>query len=75
MANEVTEELKDKIVAYFEKRAAKKKMFTIKDVARGARIEKSLAKKAVSAMTKEGRLEFTSYGGATYIKLSESEIV
>ena len=75
MATEVTEEVKDQIIAYFEKRVGKKKLFTIKDIVRGAKIERSLAKKAVTAMTKEGRLEFKSYGGATYIKLPESETV
>lgn len=75
MVDEITEELKDQIIALFKKRSRIKKMFTIKDIVRGTKIERSLAKKAVSAMTKEGTLEFTSYGGATYIKLPESETI
>jgi hypothetical protein len=41
-------------------------------VATGLGIENSLAKKAITVLVNDGRLEFTSYGGATFIKLPGS---
>lgn len=65
---EVTEELKTQIVEFFK---AKNKMMTSRDVANGLGIPNSLAKMALTELVNAGSLEFTSYGGATFIKLPE----
>jgi ribosomal protein S25 len=69
MADEVSEELLNKILEFFKK---KSKMLTSRDVAAGVGIENALAKKALTVLVNDGRLEFTSYGGATFIKLPDS---
>jgi predicted ArsR family transcriptional regulator len=69
MAEEVTEELKAQIVEFFQK---KNKMMTSRDVANGLGLENRVAKKALTDLVNDGTLEFTSYGGATFIKLPES---
>ena len=63
---EVTEELKDQIVEFFKQ---KNKMMTHKDVAKGLGIDNRTAKKALVELVNAGTLEFTSFGGATFIKL------
>jgi len=65
---EVTEELKGQIVEYFKK---KDKMMTYKDVAKGLGLDNRTAKKALIELVNAGTLEFTSFGGATFIKLPE----
>jgi Mn-dependent DtxR family transcriptional regulator len=65
---EVTEDLKTQIVEYFQK---KNKMMTHKDVAKGIGIDNRTAKKALTELVNAGTLEFTSYGGATFIKLPD----
>ena len=65
---EVTEELKDQIVEFFKQ---KNKMMTHKDVAKGLGIDNRTAKKALVELVNAGTLEFTSFGGATFIKLPE----
>lgn len=65
---EVTEDLKTQIVEYFQK---KNKMMTHKDVAKGVGIDNRTAKKALTDLVNAGTLEFTSYGGATFIKLPD----
>lgn len=65
---EVTEELKTQIVEFFKK---KNKMMTSRDVAKGLELDNRLAKKALTELVNAGTLEFTSYGGATFIKLPE----
>jgi predicted HTH transcriptional regulator len=65
---EVTEELKGQIVAFFKE---KNKMMTYRDVAKGLDIDNRLAKKALTDLVNAGTLEFTSFGGATFIKLPE----
>jgi Mn-dependent DtxR family transcriptional regulator len=69
MADEVTEELLTKILEFFKK---KNKMLTSRDVAAGVGIENAFAKKAITVLVNDGRLEFTSYGGATFIKLPDN---
>jgi Mn-dependent DtxR family transcriptional regulator len=68
MTDEVTEELKAQIVEFFKK---KNKMMTSRDVANGLNLDSKTAKKALTVLVNEGTLEFTSYGGATFIKLPE----
>ena len=65
---EVTEELKTQIVEFFQQ---KQKMMTHKDVAKGIGIDNRTAKKAITELINAGTLEFTSFGGATFIKLPE----
>ncbi len=65
---EVTEELKEQIVEFFKQ---KNKMMTSRDVAKGLDLDKRTAKKALAELVNAGTLEFTSFGGATFIKLPE----
>lgn len=69
MADEVNEELKLKIVEFFKQ---KNKMLTSRDVANGLNVEHRVVKKALTDLVNSGTLEFTSYGGATFIKLPET---
>lgn len=69
MSDEVTEELKDQIVEYFKQKG---KMMTHRDVAKGLDLDQKLVKKALTELINAGTLEFTSYGGATFIKLPEA---
>ncbi len=68
MDEEVTQELKDQIVEFFKKKG---KMLTHRDVASGLGLETKLVKKALTELVNAGTLEFTSFGGATFIKLPE----
>ncbi len=65
---EVTEELKAQIVEFFKQ---KNKMMTSRDVAKGLKLDHRTAKKALTELVNAGTLEFTSFGGATFIKLPE----
>ncbi len=69
MAGEVTEELKEQIVEFFKQ---KNKMLTSRDVANGLGVDHSTVKKALTELVNAGTLEFTSFGGATFIKLPEN---
>lgn len=68
MSDEVTEELKNQIVEFFKQKG---KMMTHRDVANGLGLEKNLVKKALTELVNAGTLEFTSFGGATFIKLPD----
>jgi DNA-binding transcriptional regulator YhcF (GntR family) len=69
MSDEVTEELKTQIVEFFKQ---KNKMLTSRDVANGLALDHKTAKKALTELVNAGTLEFTSFGGATFIKLPDS---
>ena len=69
MSDEVTEELKDQVVEFFKQKG---KMMTHRDVAKGLGIEQKVAKKALTELVNAGTLEFTSFGGATFIKLPDA---
>ena len=69
MSDEVTEELKTQIVEFFKQ---KNKMLTSRDVANGLGLDHKTAKKALTELVNAGTLEFTSFGGATFIKLPDS---
>ena len=69
MSGEVTEELKDQIVEFFKQKG---KMMTHRDVAKGLDISTSLAKKTLTELVNAGTLEFTSFGGATFIKIPDA---
>ena len=65
----LTEEaLKEKIVEFFK---SKNKMLTSRDVAKGVGVDSRTVKKALTDLVNAGTLEFTSYGGATFIKLPD----
>ena len=68
MDEEVTEELKTKIVEFFKEKG---KMMTHRDVAKGLELDTRVTKKALTELVNAGTLEFTSFGGATFIKLPE----
>ena len=68
MSDEVTEELKTQIIEFFKQ---KNKMLTARDVANGLGLDHKTAKKALTELVNAGTLEFTSFGGATFIKLPE----
>ncbi|HWQ83171.1 MAG TPA: dissimilatory sulfite reductase D family protein [Anaerolineales bacterium] len=69
MSDMPMEELKAKVLEYFK---AKGKMMTSRDVAKGLELENRLVKLVLTELVNEGTLEFTSYGGATFIKLPEN---
>ena len=69
MSEEVTEELKNQVVEYFKQKG---KMMTLRDVAKGLNQDQKLVKKALTELVNAGTLEFTSFGGATFIKLPEA---
>jgi Mn-dependent DtxR family transcriptional regulator len=69
MSDEVTEELKEQVVEYFKQKG---KMMTHRDVAKGLNLDQKLVKKALTELVNAGTLEFTSFGGATFIKLPEA---
>jgi predicted ArsR family transcriptional regulator len=68
MSGEITEELKDQVVEFFKKKG---KMMTHRDVAKGLGMQTRQAKKVLTELVNAGTLEFTSYGGATFIKLPD----
>jgi len=69
MSDEVTEEMKDQIVEYFKQKG---KMMTHRDVAKGLSMDQKLVKKALTELVNAGTLEFTSFGGATFIKIPDA---
>ena len=69
MSGEVTDELKDQVVEFFKKKG---KMMTYRDVAKGLDLAPRLVKNLLTELVNEGTLEFTSYGGATFIKLPDA---
>jgi phage regulator Rha-like protein len=66
MTDEVTDELKAQIFEFFKQ---KNKMLTSRDVASGLGLDHKVVKKAITALINEETLEFTSFGGATFIKI------
>ena len=68
MAGEVTEELKEQVVEFFEK---KNKKMSTRDVAKGLKLEKKLVKNVIRELVNSGTLEFVSFGGTTFIQLPE----
>jgi phage regulator Rha-like protein len=65
----MSEEMKVQILEFFKQ---KNKMLTSRDVANGLDLEHKDVKKAITELVNEGALEFTSFGGATFIKIPES---
>ncbi len=69
MADEVTDEMKTQVIEFFQK---KNKMLTSRDVANGLGLENRIVKKVITDLVNEGSLEFTSFGGATFIKIPDA---
>ncbi len=67
MPEEITEDLKNKIIDYL-KTVSKAKN---KEVARAIDIDKHLVDKAIAELSKEGKIEYV-YLGASFIKLKEN---
>lgn len=68
MGEEVSDELKNRIVELFKQ---KNKMMTSRDVAKSLELDHHVAKQALTELVNAGILEFTSFGGATFIKLAD----
>lgn len=66
MADEVSNELKDKVVEYL-KTVSKAKN---KEVAKAIDADKHLVDKAIAELSKEGKIEYI-YLGASFIKLKD----
>ena len=64
MTNEVTEELKQKVVEYLGTVSKAKN----REVARELGLDKHLVDKAITELSKEGKIEYI-YLGASFIKL------
>ncbi len=61
----MSEELREKILKYLETVSQARN----KEVARAVGIEKGLVDKAIGDLAKEGKIEYRSFGGITYIAL------
>jgi len=61
----VDEELKEKILKYLGTVSQARN----KEVARAVGMEKGLVDKAIGDLAKEGKIEYRSFGGITYIAL------
>jgi Mn-dependent DtxR family transcriptional regulator len=61
----MTEDLRDSILKYLGTVSQAKN----KEVARAVGQEKSLVDKAIAELAKEGRIEYRSFGGISYIAL------
>ena len=69
MTDQTMEDIKTLIVEYFQKKG---KMMTSRDVAKGLDLDHRTVKNALTELVNAGTLEFTSYGGATFIKLPDA---
>ena len=61
----MSEELREKILKYLDTVSQARN----KEVARAVGIEKGLVDKAIGDLAKEGKIEYRSFGGITYIAL------
>jgi len=61
----MSEELREKILKYLETVSQARN----KEVARAVGMEKGLVDKAIGDLAKEGKIEYRSFGGITYIAL------
>ena len=62
---EMSEDLKESILKYLATVSQAKN----KDVARAVGQDKSLVDKAIAELAKEGKIEYRSFGGITYVTL------
>jgi len=61
----MSEELREKILKYLQTVSQARN----KEVARAVGMEKGLVDKAIGDLAKEGKIEYRSFGGITYIAL------
>ncbi len=61
----MSEELREKILKYLETVSQARN----KEVARAIGMEKGLVDKAIGDLAKDGKIEYRSFGGITYIAL------
>ena len=61
----MSEELREKILKYLDTVSQARN----KEVARAVGMEKGLVDKAIGDLAKEGKIEYRSFGGITYIAL------
>ncbi len=61
----MSEELREKILRYLDTVSQARN----KEVARAIGMEKGLVDKAIGDLAKEGKIEYRSFGGITYIAL------
>ncbi len=61
----MSEELREKILTYLGTVSQARN----KEVSRAVGVEKSLVDKAIAELAKEGKIEYRSFGGITYIAL------
>ena len=61
----MSEELREKILKYLDTVSQARN----KEVARAIGMEKGIVDKAIGDLAKEGRIEYRSFGGITYIAL------
>jgi Mn-dependent DtxR family transcriptional regulator len=61
----MSEELREKILKYLDTVSQARN----KEVARAIGVEKGLVDKAIGDLAKEGKIEYRSFGGITYIAL------
>ncbi|HUL20739.1 MAG TPA: hypothetical protein VMV04_07245 [Thermodesulfobacteriota bacterium] len=61
----MSEELREKILKYLDTVSQARN----KEVARAIGMEKGLVDKAIGDLAKEGKIEYRSFGGITYIAL------
>lgn len=69
MTDQTMEDIKAQIVEYFKKKG---KMMTSRDVAKALELDNRTVKSALTELINAGTLEFTSFGGATFIKLPDA---
>ncbi len=61
----MTEELRDKILKYLDSVSQARN----KEVARALGMDKGLVDKAIGDLAREGKIEYRSFGGITYVTL------
>lgn len=61
----MSEELREKILTYLGSVSQARN----KEVSRAVGVEKALVDKAIAELAKEGKIEYRSFGGITYIAL------
>jgi len=68
----VSEEIKKQILEHVTN---SKRMLSARDIARsrGIEAEPAVIKKLITELVNEGKLEYTSYGGATFLKIAGKE--
>jgi len=68
----VSEELKKQII---DAVMNSKRMLSARDIARsrGIEAEPAVIKKLITELVNEGKLEYTSYGGASFLKIAGKE--